>query len=210
MKRVQDTLISQYADSPVLCGLIRRFNDCFDPRADLRRFYDTVWNIDTAQGFGLDTWGAIVGIGREVAISAQDEYIGFAQGYTPFGEGIWSSGEGTDRRYRLDDDTYRRIILLKAMSNIIYATAPHINRLLREMFGKRGRAYFVKNGTMAARYVFEFYLLPVERAVIRQTDLLPRPAGVLLDFYEPEADKTFGYLEANLAPFGEGAFFMGA
>ena len=210
MKRVQDTLISQYADSPVLCGLIRRFNDCLDPRADLRQFYDTVWNIDTAQGFGLDTWGAIVGIGREVAISAQDEYIGFSQGYTPFGEGIWSSGEGTDRRYRLDDDTYRRIILLKAMSNIIYATAPHINRLLCEMFGKRGRAYFVKNGTMAARYVFEFYLLPVERAVIRQTDLLPRPAGVLLDFYEPEADKTFGYLEANLAPFGEGAFFMGA
>ena len=101
------------------------------------------------------------------------------------------------------------MIMLKAMSNIIYATAPHINRLLREMFGKRGRAYFVKNGTMAARYVFEFYLLPVERAIIRQSDLLPRPSGVLLDFYEPEADKTFGYIEANLAPFGEGAFFMG-
>ena len=77
------------------------------------------------------------------------------------------------------------------------------------MFEKRGRAYFVKNGTMAARYVFEFFLLPAERAIIRQSDLLPRPSGVLLDFYEPEVNKTFGYIEANLAPFGEGAFFMG-
>lgn len=206
---VKETVISQYADSSVICRLIRRFDECIDPRADRRRFYDTVWNVSTAQGFGLDIWGAIVGIGREVMIAAQDEYIGFTQGFTPFGNGVWSSGEGLERQYRLDDDAYRRVIMLKAMSNIIYATAPHINRLLREMFGTRGRAYFVKNGTMAARYVFEFYLLPVERAIIRQSDLLPRPGGVLLDFYEPEVDKTFGYIEANLAPFGEGAFFMG-
>lgn len=206
---VKETVISQYANSSVICRLIRRFDECIDPRADRRRFYDTVWNVSTAQGFGLDIWGAIVGIGREVMIAAQDEYIGFTQGFTPFGNGVWSSGEGLERQYRLDDDAYRRVIMLKAMSNIIYATAPHINRLLREMFGTRGRAYFVKNGTMAARYVFEFYLLPVERAIIRQSDLLPRPGGVLLDFYEPEADKTFGYIEANLAPFGEGAFFMG-
>lgn len=209
MITVGETLISQYANSPVICRLIRRLDDCIDPRTDKQRFYDTVWNVSTAQGFGLDIWGAIVGIEREVMISAQDEYIGFAQGFTPFDSGVWSAGEGLERRYRLDDDTYRRVIMLKAMSNIIYATAPHINRLLREMFGSRGRAYFVKNGTMAARYVFEFYLLPVERAIIRQSDLLPRPCGVLLDFYEPEADKTFGYIEANLAPFGEGAFFMG-
>lgn len=210
MINLQDTLISQYANSPVICGLIKHFNDCIDPRADLKRFYRDIWDIDTAKGYGLDIWGRIVGIGREVLITPQDEYIGFTQGYTPFNQGVWSSGENNERRYRLDDDTYRKIIMLKAMSNITYATAPHINRLLSIMFAKRGRAYFVKNGTMAARYVFEFYLLPVERSVIRQTDLLPRPSGVLLDFYEPEVDKTFGYIEADLAPFGEGAFFMGA
>ena len=209
MITVGETLISQYANSPVICRLIRRFDDCIDPRTAQQRFYDNLWNVSTSPGFRLEVCGAVFGTEREIMISAQDEYIGFAQGFTPFGSGVWSTGEGLERRYRLDDDTYRRVIMLKAMSNIIYATAPHINRLLREMFGTRGRAYFVKNGTMAARYVFEFYLLPVERAIIRQSDLLPRPSGVLLDFYEPEADKTFGYIEANLAPFGEGAFFMG-
>lgn len=209
MRNLQQTIISQYANSPIICGMIERFNQCIDSRADVMEFYRDIWDIETAKGYGLDIWGRIVGIEREVMIGAQDEYIGFAQGCTPFDSGAWSVGEGSERRYRLDDDTYRRVIMLKAMSNITYASAPNINRLLSIMFEKRGRAYFVKNDTMAARYVFEFYLLPVERAIIRQSDLLPRPSGVLLDFYEPEADKTFGYIEANLAPFGEGAFFMG-
>ena len=210
MINVQDTLISQYAHSPVLLNIIRHFNDCIDPRADIRRFYDMVWNVETAQGFGLDVWGRIVGIEREILMRAEDEFIGFTDGCTPFNSGVWDTGDSSDRKYRLDDDAYRRVIMLKAMSNIIYATAPNINRLLRAMFGKRGRAYYVKNGTMAARYVFEFFLLPVERSIIRQSDLLPRPCGVLLDFYEPETDATFGFTEANLTPFEEGVFFMGA
>ena len=209
MRNLQQTIISQYANSPIICGMIERFNQCIDPRADAMEFYRDIWDIETAKGYGLDIWGRIVGIERYVFITSHVENIGFATGFTPFNSGTWSSGEDDGRKYRMDDETYRKIIMLKAMSNITYASAPNINRLLSIMFEKRGRAYFVKNGTMAARYVFEFFLLPAERAIIRQSDLLPRPSGVLLDFYEPEVNKTFGYIEANLAPFGEGAFFMG-
>lgn len=35
---VKETVISQYADSSVICRLIRRFDECIDPRADRRRF----------------------------------------------------------------------------------------------------------------------------------------------------------------------------
>ena len=209
MRNIQQTIISQYANSPIICGMVERFNQCIDPQADVMEFYRDIWDIETAKGYGLDIWGRIVGIERYVFITSHDENVGFATGFTPFNSGTWSSGEDDGRKYRMDDETYRKIIMLKAMSNITYASAPNINRLLSVMFEKRGRAYFVKNGTMAARYVFEFFLLPTERAIIRQSDLLPRPSGVLLDFYEPEVDKTFGYIEANLAPFGEGAFFMG-
>lgn len=209
MRNLQQTIISQYANSPIICGMIEQFNQCIDPRADAMEFYRDIWDIETAKGYGLDIWGRIVGIERYVFITSHDENVGFATGFTPFNSDTWSSGEDDGRKYRMDDETYRKIIMLKAMSNITYASAPNINRLLSVMFEKRGRAYFVKNGTMAARYVFEFFLLPTERAIIRQSDLLPRPSGVLLDFYEPEVDKTFGYIEANLAPFGEGAFFMG-
>lgn len=210
MINVQDTVISQYANSPVICSLIKSFNGCLDPRKDIDNFYNLVWNVETAQGFGLDTWGSIVGIRREVRMTPEDEFLGFSDGFTGFNDGVWGFGDESDREYLLDDDTYRRVIMLKALSNIVYATAPNINKLLRMMFSKRGRAYYVINGTMQARYVFEFFLMPIERAIIRQTDLLPRPSGVLLDFFEPDIDKTFGFIEANLAPFGEGAFFMGS
>lgn len=209
MINVENTIISQYSNSPVITTMIGFLNESIDPRVDCQKFYDMIFNVETAQGYGLDVWGGIVGINREIRMKAEDEFVGFAQGMTSFNSGAWSVDESTDRKYRLDDDIYRKTIMLKAMSNIIYATAPNINKLLRWMFGKRGRAYFVKNGTMSARYVFEFYLLPLERAIIRQTDLLPRPCGVLLDFYEPETDKTFGFTEADLTPFGEGVFFMG-
>ena len=49
MITVGETLISQYANSPVICRLIRRFDDCLDPRTDQQRFYDTVWHVSTAK-----------------------------------------------------------------------------------------------------------------------------------------------------------------
>ena len=61
MRNLKDTVISQYAHSPVMLSLIQSWNDAIDTAADLQAFYDTVWNVSTAQGFGLDIWGAIVG-----------------------------------------------------------------------------------------------------------------------------------------------------
>lgn len=205
---VKNTIISQYAHSPIILGIIKGMNESIDPRKNIQSFYDDVWNISTAKGYGLDVWGEIVGISRQVRITAEDSNIGFADGFTPFNHGVWSSGDNGENIYRLDDTAYRNIILIKAAGNIIYATAYHINRLLLKLFKNRGRAYFVKNGTMAARYVFEFYLNPIERSVIRQSDILPRPSGVLLDFYEPEKTDYFGFIETNLTPFEQGVFYL--
>ncbi|PVJ38527.1 DUF2612 domain-containing protein, partial [Salmonella enterica subsp. enterica serovar Newport] len=41
----------------------------------------------------------------------------------------------------MSDEIYRRLILMKAMSNITDCSVPDINRMLRFMFGKNRRAY---------------------------------------------------------------------
>ena len=51
---VERTIISQYANSPTLCGLIDGFNQCIDPRSNIQAFLDYVWNVQTAQGFNLN------------------------------------------------------------------------------------------------------------------------------------------------------------
>lgn len=209
MRNIQKTIISQYANSLVLCDLIKVMNITIDPNKNIRDFYKIFWNVETAEGFGLDFWGKVVGIERQIYITAEDEFVGFTNGFMPFGQGAWASDGITERKHILDDNTYRKVILLKAFRNIIYATFPNINKLLSLMFKERGRAYIVKNNTMSARYIFEFTLLPIERAIIRQTNILPTPSGVLIEFYEPEINQTFGFTETELAPFGQGAFFIG-
>ena len=44
MRNLQQTIISQYANSPIICGMIERFNRCIDPRADAMEFYRDVWD----------------------------------------------------------------------------------------------------------------------------------------------------------------------
>lgn len=203
MKNVEKTVISQYANSPIICRLIGNINQYIDPTANIERFYQLIWNLDTAEGIGLDFWGKVVGIERNIQIDDKNQFIGS----TLAAEDLRAFQAGSV--HLMNDTMFRSMIFLKAMSNIIYATAPNINKLLQALFEKRGRAYFVKNGTMQARYVFEFNLTPIEKAVLISTDLLPRPSGVLVDFYEPDIRNTFGFTEAGLAPFGQGAFYIG-
>src|SRR5450631_2175833 len=58
------TIISQYANSPTLVQMIESMAQYFDPTANLVNFYNNVWNIDSAVGFGLDIWGRIIGVSR--------------------------------------------------------------------------------------------------------------------------------------------------
>lgn len=203
MKNIAKTIISQYANSPFICGFITNANVYLDPTVDIKLFYRFIWNLDTAQGIGLDFWGQVVGISRNVQVDEKNQFIGS----TLATEDLKIYQPGTI--HLMNDEMFRAMIFLKAMSNIVYATAPNINQLLQVLFEKRGRAYYVKSGTMQARYVFEFNLTPVEKAVLISTDLLPRPSGVLIDFYEPDIRNTFGFTEAELAPFGQGAFYIG-
>lgn len=203
MINIKETVISQYANSPIICRLISNFNEILDPSKDIKLFYDLFWNLETAQGVGLDFWGRVVGISREVIIDDKNQFIGSTLASGDLKQ--YTKGS----KHFMNDEMLRTMILMKAMSNIMYTTAYHINNLLLVLFEKRGRAYFIKSGTMSARYVFEFNLTKEEKAVLISTNLLPKPTGVLVDFYEPDISKTFGFKEANMAPFGEGAFYIG-
>ena len=209
MLKVEKTIISQYANSPTLCAMIDRMNEWIDPRNDIEQFYDMVFNVSTAKGFGLDVWGRIVGIGREFNIQSSTRMFGFSTGlndFDPFNQTSFVSTDGESEIYLLEDEAYRNLIMIKAMSNIIYATAPNINQLLSKLFADRGRAYYLPLGGMHARYVFEFELTAFEKALIFSNDVLPRPSGVQLDFYEIEATATFGFSGSYLQPFGQGIF----
>jgi hypothetical protein len=181
MQNVSQTIISQYGNSPTILGLIEKLNLAIDPDADLDAFYAWIFNVETAQGFGLDIWGRIVGVNRTIQT-------------TPLTV--------------LTDDQFRALILLKALSNISVATSPAINILLQNWMSGRGRCYVNDLGSMEIRYMFEFELQQFEIDIITQSGIFLRPAGVgaqVIDFIPP----VFGFSEmgtAWAAPFDQVPF----
>lgn len=175
------TLLSQYANSPVITSLVDYCNQWIDPNADLDAFYNYVWNVQTAQGFGLDIWGKIVNVPRQIVIQPLPDYIGFEEalsGSYPFNQEPFYGGSRSGDVYNLTDDSYRVLIMTKALANISSFTAPSMNALLSFMFTGRGDCHVEELGGMSIKYVFNFSLKPWEASVIQQPDLMPRPAGV--------------------------------
>jgi hypothetical protein len=187
-----DTIISQYQNSPTLYQLIENFYSYLNPTKNVDEFYDLVWNVDTAVGWGLDVWGRIVGVGRVVQVPTEGlTYLGFSQSpedplITGFGQGpFYSAGSSATSNYTMDDDQYRLVILAKALANISDGATRGINQVLMSLFPGRGNCYVRDNLDMSLTYVFEFLLTPYEIATVVQSGVLPRPAGVSVGYEYP-------------------------
>lgn len=205
---IEKTIMSQYANSPRLMRIITSLWDGIDPTKFTEDFYRLVMNIPTAVGFGLDIWGRIVGIGRTVTFpDPQDEYFGFADGFFPFNTRPFSSAGGSASSWELSNDAYRELILMKALSNIVYATAPNINALMRSMF--TGPAYCLITGHMQMKYVFEFELTPYQQYLVYNSGILPRPCGVEISV-QISPRVLFGFNGSGLQPLGQGVFYNAA
>jgi len=183
---VRQTLLSQYANSPVIVGLLEALNYALDQKAATNRFYRAVWNIETASGYGLDIWGRIVGVSRALYVS-DSLYLGFSDSTdaVPFGSGIFYGASRLTPNFKLSDAAYRRLILAKAALNITDSSIPAINAILRALFPDYGNVYVRDNGDMTLTYVFGAALSKVDYAIVSQSGALPKPAGVSFDVEQP-------------------------
>ncbi len=213
MQNLEQTIISQYGTSPILNQLIQNMNAYLDPSADIDNFYNYVFNVDTAQGFGLDFWGKIVDVSRQITLTQAQVNFGFNDGandYAPFGQAPYYNGP-IHGSYLLSDSAYRTLILVKALANISNCSVQSYNRLLQNLFAGRGRCYVSDTGKMSMIYVFEFALYPYEEAIMVQSGALPRPTGVQARLLYCDMSGTLGFSEATASnvsfqPFGQGVF----
>lgn len=175
------TVISQYANSPIITQLCENLADSINPSTNFDLFYDSMWNIDTATGYGLDVWGRILKVTRTLSVPTSDQYLGFAQGVPgsyPFGQGTFFSGQGATNNFNLDDPSYRVLLFAKALANICDGSVYAINAILKNLFKNRGNCYVVDGLNMTMMYVFQFSLTPVELAIVGSSGVLPRTSGV--------------------------------
>ena len=193
MDNVAETILTQYAASPKLLSLIDTFNDAVSPGLQLDSFYDLVWNIETAETYGLNVWGKIVNVSRRLTVNDDFNYLGFSEALIdvptltdpkPFNQAPFYSGKTSTGTVELSDPMYRKLIMMKAMANITDCTIPNINRMLVYMFGDSGRAYIRNDGGMLMSYVFEFKLSVAELGIVQSSDALPYPPGVTVQIIQ--------------------------
>ena len=173
-------VISQYANSPIILTILEDFCEAVDPWPILNEFYNLLWNVNTAVGYGLDVWGRIVGVTRTLEIPA-GRFLGFAQqlGSTdPFNVSPFFAGSLSGNNFSLSDDAFRLLIFMKALANITDGSTKSINTILRTLFAGAGNAYVTDNQDMSMTYTFDFVLDPVQSAIVNQSGVLPRSSGV--------------------------------
>jgi Protein of unknown function (DUF2612) len=214
MQNVEQTVISQYGTSAVISQLVQNMNAYLDQRTNWENFYNYVWNVNTAVGFGLDIWGRIVNISRLLTIPNDSLTFGFFDSASPpdnepFGQGVFNSyGAINSQTYELNDAAYRVLILTKALANISAMSAPALNQLLKNLFSNNGRAYVLDTGGMTMQVVFNFALTPVQFAIISTSGAFPHPAGVQVNIVV-HTDEVFCFFEAGPdgTPFGTATFY---
>lgn len=176
-----ETILAQYANSPIIRQLIENYAEAVDPTLNIQNWYDWVWNVATAKGWGLDVWGRIVGVNRVLQIPS-GVHFGFEEaaaggGIDTFGFGIFYSGGGLTSNFALSDTAFRLLIFAKAAANLWDGSIPGLNNILRLLFPGQV-AYCTDLGGMAMTYTFAFVLTPVQAAVVANSGVLPRPCGV--------------------------------
>lgn len=176
-------ILHQYANSPKLLKIIDTLANAILADKSAKDFYDDVYNIKTAIGFGLDRWGVILNTSRNIELDGEP--------------------------YTMDDDIYRLVLMLKGCKNVSNGSCPDIARILQFLFGDKGEIFVSDYGDMTMRYTFNFLLGDTLLAIMQQKKILPVPAGVGVEIYELPNYEVFGFNGQGLSNFNNGTFFQG-
>jgi len=185
MFNLEQTIISQYGNSPRILALVNGMNANINPHADIDGFYNAIFNVATANLFGLAIWSRIVGIPQSL---------------------ITALGTFLD-----DEDTFRSLVMLKALSNILYPSSQALNQLLQNWLGAGSRAYVLDTRAMTMVLNFEFALTIQQTLILEQSGIFLHPSGVQVTIQSGEYP-FIGFAEMGqpwVTTMGNGIFSEG-
>lgn len=188
-------ILWQYNDAERLQKLLELKQEWYDENQARfwSNWYNDVFNLDTANDFGLSVWAIILNIPL-----VADE------GLDPLGKPIWGFGSfhknfdngnfaKTGNAIRLTTNQKRLILKLRYYQLVSRGTVPEINHFLRMLFANDGNVYVLDSLDMTfAIYIFTFNPSSQIKLILEKFDLLPRPAGVGVK-YLIVTKKTWGF-----------------
>jgi len=175
-------LLWQYNDALNLQSLLEKKQDWYTENQTQfwTDWYNNVFNLQTANDFGLTVWSIILNIPIIVVIEPPADKIGFGWGddHENFTHGNFGFSTPT---LALTVEQARTVLRLRYFQIVSRGTVPEINRFMAELFKDQGLAYVRDNLDMTMTYVFGFQPSAQLQFVLEMYDILPRPAGVGID-----------------------------
>lgn len=203
------SLLWQYQNAPNLQSLVNQKNAWYAENETeyWEDWYNDVFNLKTANDFGLSVWSII--LGQPTYINNQPSpknypAWGFGQYHKNFTQGNFASNNGNT--YKLPKEVARIVLQLRYFQLVSSGTVPETNRMLSYVFQDYGAAWLEDGLNMTQRYYFSFPLSSDLLLALRSFDILPRPAGVKSEIYQGAIPYFgFGPYHANFTRgnFGE-------
>lgn len=180
---LKQCLLWQYQNSPKLKSLILSKEAWYS--ANQAQFwqdwYDNVFNIETANDFGLSVWGEILDFSRNVKTR-------------------------TGEAHYLTTDQYRMVLKGQMLRFGMGVSAPEVNEWLSVVFKGVTTAHCVDTYDMTAiPFVCRSTPSPEITWLLSNVDFLVRPAGVGYKVLIVPND-VFGFNGSGLKPFNQGVF----
>lgn len=174
-------LLWQHDNATALRSLIESKQDWYNVNQATfwANWYRDVFNIDTANDFGLAVWGRIlnVGLGLQVDSTIGIPHFGFGIYHRNFNNGNFA--RATSGEQALSTDQKRLIIRLRYYQLVSRGTVVEINEAMARIFGDLGQV-FVRDPLDMSKitYVFKFEPSSRVRLILDRMNLLPRPSGI--------------------------------
>lgn len=200
------TVQSQYAASPRILALAAQYWQLLDPTPSADLMISKMIDPSTAEGYGLDVWGRIVGIKRAL-VPVGGDYLAFAPpaNVTNPDGNSWDNApfNPVNASGYASDAIYRVYVYVKAMLNIGNGSLADLNRYFSLLFPDSG-IKIIHSGTMIIRVLdFNARLTAADILALRTLDWVPLGVGWQLWQGEPDC---FGFAGSELLPFDQAPF----
>lgn len=208
LSKYSELLIMQYAQKPKAVATINAIMDEYDKLSENALDLLKQWDIDTATGFSLDIVGRRVGVSRTLSAAISKGFFGYRGVYNaePWGAGVWfRRGDSAGVSIELTDADFRFLIKAKILKNFQNGTLDYALYALRQLFSEESNIQ--DNLDMTATIFLPLNALNLlQRYMITQMDILPRPMGVMYNYINASG-KEFGFDGFyNSYGFNEGSF----
>lgn len=144
-------------------------------------WYRDVFNLDTANAFGLSIWARILDVNLSVSFDPQPEKVAFGLGPNRRNFASPSNfGSREEGQVNLNVEQVRLAIRARYFSLTNKPTIPNINRFLQRYFWRGDSQVYVTDPQDMSFVLYTFRYTPGGDLafLLDNTDLLPRPSGV--------------------------------